>query len=68
MTRTAFAASPPRVVHELAPHGPGPRDVLEAMREWGGAVPDRVIEAEGHVVDGTGRDQTAVVAQLKHAR
>lgn len=44
VTRMAFAETPPRVVYELTPLGEGLRDVLEAMRKWGDAVPDAVIE------------------------
>ncbi|MCB5183950.1 helix-turn-helix transcriptional regulator [Methylobacillus gramineus] len=40
VTRTAYAETPPRVVYELTPLGEGLRDVLEAMRKWGDAVPD----------------------------
>ena len=43
VTRTAFAETPPRVVYELTPLGAELRDVLEAMRKWGDAVPDRMI-------------------------
>lgn len=40
VSRTAFAETPPRVVYALTPLGEGLRDVLEAMRKWGDAVPD----------------------------
>lgn len=40
VTRTAYAETPPRVVYELTPLGEGLRDVLEAMRKWGDAVPE----------------------------
>jgi DNA-binding HxlR family transcriptional regulator len=53
VTRTAFSETPPRVVYELTPSGAGLRNLLEAMREWGDSVPDRVIE-EG-VDDDTGK-------------
>jgi DNA-binding HxlR family transcriptional regulator len=43
VTRTAFAETPPRVVYELTPMGEGLRDVLEAMRRWGDALPPEVL-------------------------
>ena len=39
VTRTAYAETPPRVVYELTPLGEGLRDVLEAMKVWGDALP-----------------------------
>lgn len=50
VTRTAYAETPPRVVYELTPLGEGLRDVLEAMRKWGDAVP------EGTAVEEAGQD------------
>lgn len=50
VTRTAYAETPPRVVYELTPLGEGLRDVLEAMRKWGDAVPDEA--AVNEVSDG----------------
>lgn len=44
VTRTAFAETPPRVVYALTPLGEGLRDVLEAMRKWGDALPDEVLD------------------------
>ena len=46
VTRTAFAETPPRVVYELTPLGEGLRDVLEAMRKWGDAVPPEAAAEE----------------------
>ncbi len=46
VTRTAFAETPPRVVYELTPLGEGLRDVLEAMRKWGDAVPGEAVPEE----------------------
>lgn len=46
VTRTAYAETPPRVVYALTPLGEGLRDVLEAMRKWGDAVPDAVLAEE----------------------
>lgn len=46
VTRTAFAETPPRVVYELTPLGEGLRDVLEAMRKWGDAVPEAATAKE----------------------
>lgn len=43
ITRTAYAETPPRVVYELTPLGEGLRDVLEAMRKWGDAVPEAAL-------------------------
>lgn len=50
VTRTAFAETPPRVVYELTPLGEELRDVLEAMRKWGDAVPEQAT-AEASNVD-----------------
>lgn len=46
VTRTAYAETPPRVVYELTPLGEGLRDVLEAMRRWGDAVPEEAPAEE----------------------
>lgn len=46
VTRTAFAETPPRVVYELTPLGGELRDVLEAMRKWGDAVPGEAVAEE----------------------
>ncbi|MCV0437041.1 MAG: helix-turn-helix transcriptional regulator [Hydrogenophaga sp.] len=46
VTRTAYAETPPRVVYELTPLGEGLRDVLEAMRKWGDAVPEAAVAEE----------------------
>ena len=46
VTRTAFAETPPRVVYELTSLGEGLRDVLEAMRKWGDAVPGEAMPEE----------------------
>ncbi len=46
VTRTAFAETPPRVVYALTPLGEELREVLEAMRKWGDAVPEQAV-AEG---------------------
>ena len=43
VTRTAYAETPPRVVYELTPLGEGLRDVLEAMRQWGDALPPEIV-------------------------
>lgn len=37
--RTVYAETPPRVVYQLTPVGEGLREVLEAMRKWGDALP-----------------------------
>lgn len=39
VTRTAYAETPPRVVYQLTPVGEDLREVLEAMRKWGDALP-----------------------------
>ena len=52
VTRTAFAETPPRVVYELTSLGAGLRDVLEAMRKWGDAVPDQMLEEAPDATDG----------------
>lgn len=44
VTRTAYAETPPRVVYELTPLGEGLRDVLEAMRQWGDALPPEIAQ------------------------
>lgn len=49
VTRTAFAETPPRVVYELTPLGKGLRDVLEAMRKWGDAVPEQATAKESNL-------------------
>ena len=49
VTRTAFAETPPRVIYELTPLGMGLRDVLEAMRKWGDAVPEQAIAEESNL-------------------
>lgn len=46
VTRTAYAETPPRVVYELTTLGEGLRDVLDAMRKWGDAVPGESAEEE----------------------
>ena len=46
VTRTAYAETPPRVVYELTPLGEGLRDVLDAMRKWGDAVPEEIAAEE----------------------
>lgn len=43
VTRTAYPETPPRVVYELTATGEGLRDVLEAMRKWGDALPDEAL-------------------------
>ncbi len=52
VTRTAYAETPPRVVYELTPLGQGLRDVLDAMRKWGDAVPEEAV-AEKASLDST---------------
>lgn len=47
VTRTAFAETPPRVMYELTPLGHGLRDVLEAMRRWGDALPPEALDDGG---------------------
>ncbi|PLK69681.1 transcriptional regulator [Rhizobium sp. TH135] len=44
VTRQAFAETPPRVVYELTPLGASLKDILYAMRDWGDAVPDSLLE------------------------
>lgn len=44
VSRTAFAEIPPRVVYELTPVGMSLRDILFAMKDWGDAIPDSVLE------------------------
>ena len=44
VTRTAFAETPPRVVYELTPLGHGLREVLDAMRRWGDALPSELLD------------------------
>ena len=61
VTRTAYAETPPRVVYELTPLGEGLRDVLEAMRKWGDAVPDEAA-AEEAVTDESGQSATDAAA------
>ncbi|MGQ4386535.1 winged helix-turn-helix transcriptional regulator [Streptomyces sp. SAS_270] len=40
VVRTAYAEIPPRVEYQLTPLGEGLRQVLDAMADWAGAVPD----------------------------
>lgn len=44
VTRVAYAETPPRVVYELTPLGMSLRDILFAMKDWGDAVPDTVLD------------------------
>ena len=62
VTRTAFAETPPRVVYELTPLGAGLRDVLEAMRKWGDAVPDHAIEDDLNGSETSGAQPIAISA------
>lgn len=55
VTRTAYAETPPRVVYELTPLGLSLRNVLEAMKEWGDSVPDRLVAEKK--TDGADRDE-----------
>jgi DNA-binding HxlR family transcriptional regulator len=58
VTRTAFAETPPRVVYALTPLGEELREVLEAMRKWGDAVPEQTV-AQG------ANEETAGIAELR---
>lgn len=56
VTRTAYAETPPRVVYELTVMGEALRDVLEAMRKWGDALPDVALaESIAETVSDSGR-------------
>ncbi|WP_442866826.1 winged helix-turn-helix transcriptional regulator [Acidovorax sp. NCPPB 4044] len=46
VTRTAYAETPPRVVYELTQSGHELRDVLEAMRKWGDALPEQTVSGK----------------------
>ncbi|MBB6355803.1 winged helix-turn-helix transcriptional regulator [Aminobacter aganoensis] len=43
VTRTAYAETPPKVIYELTPLGTSLRNVLNAMNDWGVAVPDTAV-------------------------
>jgi len=43
VTRMAYAETPPRVVYELTELGLSLRDILYAMKDWGDALPNEVI-------------------------
>jgi len=62
VTRTAFAETPPRVVYELTPLGEGLREVLEAMRKWGDAVPDAALDPPQAPTEDTTRALAAAMA------
>ncbi len=43
VTRMAYAETPPRVVYELTELGLSLRDILYAMKDWGDALPDKIL-------------------------